>query len=660
MAIQATPGSGAAPVSVARGRSAWRALLHRDAILVGALFLLTLCIGIPNLEHNPPLSYDEGYVLQTPHNLLTRGFYGTWAKSWNLPFDTYTSTGPTVLLPVAASFAVFGEGVVQARMVVVIYGALAASAGYALFRLTLSRSLALLAALLLALSLYPYQRSVLGEVPGLFWLLLGCWLWLRAIERGGHTRLLALAGVAWGAAALTKLALGPIVLGGLALCWLRFRFGAKDAHLAPRSLYLPLAAALLPLLLWYGLQAVILGGGTVVDRLATVWTYQPQVAAATPSGILQNALALPTILPQGLLVWMGPTVLVIFSWLLISPTPARTLPAAMWLMFLGFYLVSVGWPRYGFWAVALTAAFTAQLIPLLRAALPTLGQRQRQAVTGVIVAALVAPIALWNWSALERVDASPQEVVSLLQGQVAPQENIGSTEWELVFLLGQEVEVPLLRIATAVSETGTGNNDSAWPETDWVVTGPIGDFLGATTKLVENDAFFERSVVGPYRVFQRTAGPPPGWRWSTAGATAISLALGATIGQSFTADYDVLTEVRLLIAGGSGRSNAPVRLALYADPSGGAPLATATLPGAQLTENKWYTFPIGRLAVTKGDRYFIEVTGLAQPGKVAPDLWYNSSTDLYPSGNWYSNGTSQQGDLYFGVLGHNNTQRRGS
>ena len=101
-------------------------------------------------------------------------------------------------------------------------------------------------------------------------------------------------------------------------------------------------------------------------------------------------------------------------------------------------------------------------------------------------------------------------------------------------------------------------------------------------------------------------------------------------------------------------------LALYADPRGGAPLATATLPGVQLTENKWYTFPIGRLAVTKGDRYYIEVTGLAQPGKVAPDLWYNSSADLYPSGNWYSNGTSQQGDLYFGLLGHNTTQRRGS
>ena len=154
--------------------------------------------------------------------------------------------------------------------------------------------------------------------------------------------MLALAGVAWGAAALTKLALGPIVLGGLALGGLRFRFGAKDDHLAPRSLYLPMAAALLPLLLWYGLQAIILGGDTVVDRLATVWTYQPQVAAATPGGILQNALALPAILPQGLLVWMGPVVLVIFSWLLISPTPARTLPAAMWLMFLGFYLVSVG------------------------------------------------------------------------------------------------------------------------------------------------------------------------------------------------------------------------------------------------------------------------------------------------------------------------------
>ena len=110
-----------------------------DRALIVFVMLLTLVLGVPNLDLSPPISYDEGYVLQAPHNLLTEGFYGTRSVDEQVPFDTHVSTGPTVLLPVWAMFALLGEDLAPARLVVVFYGMLTVAAGYLLMRLTYER-----------------------------------------------------------------------------------------------------------------------------------------------------------------------------------------------------------------------------------------------------------------------------------------------------------------------------------------------------------------------------------------------------------------------------------------------------------------------------------------------------------------------------------------
>ncbi len=157
-----------------------------ERLLVAAAMAVAVLLALPNLESNPPLSYDEGYLLEAPRNLLREGWYGVRIEARNEVFDAHLSTGPTVLLPVWAMFVLLGEGVIQARIIPVLYSALAVAAGYFFVRAYAGRLGGFAAALLLASALYPYSRSVLGEAPGLFWLLLGAVLWLHGLRRAGN------------------------------------------------------------------------------------------------------------------------------------------------------------------------------------------------------------------------------------------------------------------------------------------------------------------------------------------------------------------------------------------------------------------------------------------------------------------------------------------
>ena len=69
-----------------------------------------------------PIGFDEAYVVQAPWNLVIGNGYSTfdWEEGGdNRVFDSLVSTGPTVLLPVALSFLLFGVGIVQVRLAMI-------------------------------------------------------------------------------------------------------------------------------------------------------------------------------------------------------------------------------------------------------------------------------------------------------------------------------------------------------------------------------------------------------------------------------------------------------------------------------------------------------------------------------------------------------------
>ena len=86
---------------------AWIAMMVLMA--VGAVYTLTGYVG-----------FDEAFNLQMPANLARHGEYATTYQGGQ-PFDPVITTGPTVLLPIALSFDVFGVGIVQARWIVFLF-----------------------------------------------------------------------------------------------------------------------------------------------------------------------------------------------------------------------------------------------------------------------------------------------------------------------------------------------------------------------------------------------------------------------------------------------------------------------------------------------------------------------------------------------------------
>lgn len=126
-----------------------------------------------------PLNFDEAYNLQVPIKLVTELRYDTFYHTRNFDAITSITTGPTVLLPVALFFKIFGIGILQARIVPVIFF-------YALIVIFYMQSLYYfhnriygLALVLLILSVGQIEIAfyVLGEIASLFFLISGLAIW---------------------------------------------------------------------------------------------------------------------------------------------------------------------------------------------------------------------------------------------------------------------------------------------------------------------------------------------------------------------------------------------------------------------------------------------------------------------------------------------------
>ena len=102
------------------------------SLALAITFVVLLVAGV-----RAPMSYDEGYNLQVPRHLATTGAYATDGSIYGEGprlFDTRISTGPTVLLPVAAAMAATRATLLPARLIASSFAilalALAAIAGW--------------------------------------------------------------------------------------------------------------------------------------------------------------------------------------------------------------------------------------------------------------------------------------------------------------------------------------------------------------------------------------------------------------------------------------------------------------------------------------------------------------------------------------------------
>ena len=175
------------------------------------LFFTLLVASFIHLDSAPPLWWDEGWTMNVAKNWVERGLYGQMLDGVLQPPGL--SAAFPVVASVALSFRLFGVGIWQARLPGVIYMLGAILCIFLLADRLYGRKVAWTTLILLLLpfneKLHPVLlgRQVLGEMPSLFYLLLG-YLFLYQSLRGKEVWLIP-AALVWAIAIRTKAQVPP-------------------------------------------------------------------------------------------------------------------------------------------------------------------------------------------------------------------------------------------------------------------------------------------------------------------------------------------------------------------------------------------------------------------------------------------------------------------
>ena len=151
-------------------------------ISIAFIFCAVSLTSFYRLSESPPTWTDEGLIVQTSQNLVGQGVYGFQIAPNTLISPSFISTSYPVTFPIALSFSIFGISLLHARIVMAIYIMLLFVSVFLLFKNKIKEQL--IWALLLLGSfppLYGHGKNVLGEVPGLFFMLTSAFF-LRQIE----------------------------------------------------------------------------------------------------------------------------------------------------------------------------------------------------------------------------------------------------------------------------------------------------------------------------------------------------------------------------------------------------------------------------------------------------------------------------------------------
>lgn len=337
------------------------------------LAALAIALGLVNLPYAPAPWFDEGSHMQVPKTLVNHGVYADISSEGFRYFGPTIGVGPTVMLPIAAMFQLFGAAPVLGRLVVVGYFLLAlALAALLARRLHGAAAIPLTLALLLASrtngfgGMVEYGRQALGEVPGVAFLLLGALFWAKAVAanaadqpRSRHILFSALSGLGFGLALITKNQFALIVGPGLALIALLDLVYYRQGSWWLRALPLGIASACFGG--WTVVMLTMLGPSTFSENLAltrqaaggAIFVFDPAATLRAARYIVQPYLGL--LLPA----------LAYALWRCRRPTRAALaeLPLALLpALWIAWYLISLGWPRYAFPAVALGAFAVARML----------------------------------------------------------------------------------------------------------------------------------------------------------------------------------------------------------------------------------------------------------------------------------------------------------
>lgn len=335
-------------------------------LVVAGVALVVFFLFCYNLTDYPKTWFDEGSHLHVPKALVTMGVYADYSSEGLRHYGPTIGVGPTVMLPIAAAFQLFGIGLLQARLVMVVYLAAATVLmGLLARRLLGLRSAWVATALLLtmpAIGMVEYGRQVLGEVPGLAFLAAGFLLWFTRWQRSRWWEL-ALIGLLLGLSVVTKyqylLVLGGSLLAAWGLNLLFFKL--------PQRLFLiPGFVTALVFGVWQLFTLVYLGPATIGENLAMLREFTAGAAAVFSPTLMRRALG--ELFSAKSFLWALFPALLYGGYALLRPSSQMTLSqeqrqqlAILYLLSLinltWYVVASVSWLRYAFVGLAFSTFF---------------------------------------------------------------------------------------------------------------------------------------------------------------------------------------------------------------------------------------------------------------------------------------------------------------
>lgn len=185
-------------------------------VLVFVCFAFATTLITARLNEVPPVWYDEGLYAQVADNIRVTGHQFVQTMPGTEVSTRFVTGGYTFLLPTALSFAIVGTNTYAARVPIVLFSLLFLTITFLFVRRLYGGAIALCALLLLVVfpNLYAYGKSLLGEIPGLFFCMCSLF-YAYHWQKSEHKRTLGLAmGLFAGLAVATKpiFVLFPIAL----------------------------------------------------------------------------------------------------------------------------------------------------------------------------------------------------------------------------------------------------------------------------------------------------------------------------------------------------------------------------------------------------------------------------------------------------------------
>ncbi|MBL7662839.1 glycosyltransferase family 39 protein [bacterium] len=458
-------------------------LSQRTTKLMSLVILLfTVWLLLYRIGELPPIWYDEGFFLTTAKTFANEGRYGIHLLDY---FRIgHISVGPSVILPIACAFKIFGVDLIVARLVMAVFALLSICLVIKLGERLKHSSVGLIAAALIVtdplqmIGYSAFARNVLGEVAATTYLLTSILIWhAHGAKVGSKQNVISgiFAGLAVSAKPQMLLAVALLVLVRLLFSWHKFK--------QVKACLLQQLTFVLGFLLIIGMQTVLLIAPVGINAFLEQMGY---LSVAATRLIVhaggKDAVDLGNVVDsQRRVVFFALLAACIFLFrklnyrnsLLSWEIAAIAIGWQAWFLF-----VSIGWWRYGFPGYF----FTALIIALALYELITVVS----AATRLVLIGSLTCLSLFGMRNLINdfinlpADNSAAQITQYINAKIPVAAKIETYEWDIAFLLDRTTRFPPLDVHYKFlnrSLDGT-NQDYAYrfweKDTDYIVVGPFG------------------------------------------------------------------------------------------------------------------------------------------------------------------------------------------